>query len=94
MELAFNKDTLFRDVIPLTWTQPSINANHPKQVESFVKELLQLHEKGRTMEALQNAEEKLQSTDPAVRMEGLKKALNIEQRALKEYIKSANQTKE
>ena len=41
------------------------------------------------MEALEAAEEKLQSNDPSVRLEGLKKVLSIEKRAMTEYITSA-----
>ena len=89
LEIAFDKEILLGDTIPLTWTQPTINANHPKQVQTFVEELLKMHRKGRTLEALVAAEEKLQSNDPEVRKEGLKKVLNIEKRAMTEYISSA-----
>ncbi|GFH46284.1 predicted protein [Chaetoceros tenuissimus] len=63
MEIAFAKETLLGDTIPLTWTQPSINANHPKQVQTFVDELLKLHRKRKTLDALLAAEEKLKSND-------------------------------
>ncbi|GFH47803.1 hypothetical protein CTEN210_04279 [Chaetoceros tenuissimus] len=89
MEIAFDKEALLGDTIPLSWTQPSINANHPKQVQTFVDELLKLHRKGKTLDALLAAEEKLKSNDPDVREEGLKKVLNIEKRAMTEYIASA-----
>ncbi|GFH57254.1 hypothetical protein CTEN210_13730 [Chaetoceros tenuissimus] len=43
----------------------------------------------RTMEALEAAEEKLKSNDPSVQLEGLKKVLSIEKRAMSDYITSA-----
>ena len=89
IEIAFVKDRLMGDTIPLTWTQPTINANNPKQVESFVEGFLALHKKGGTMEALLSAEEKLKSNDPTVRLEGLKKVLSIEQGTMTDYITSA-----
>jgi hypothetical protein len=77
LEIVFDRTLLFQGGTPNTWHKRTINPKNPKHTRKFNSILEGLHEKSKTMDALEAAEQDLKSDDPATVEKGRIKACNI-----------------
>ena len=67
-----------------------INPKNARHTKTFITSLTKLHHKSDTLKTLTAIERSLQSPDPIERKKGERKACNLAQRALHDYIHHAN----
>ena len=67
-----------------------INPKNARHTKTFIASLTKLHHKSDTLKTLTAIERSLQSPDPIERKKGERKACNLAQRALHDYIHHAN----